>query len=151
MTTPGQTRPILVSACLLGRRCRYDGQDSYDAVLDASLESSEIIPVCPEELAGLATPRPAAHFVAGDGHAVLDGAGRIETVETGTDITDAFISGANETLRIARDSGAHRGILKDGSPSCGVARISVCGSKVRGRGVTAALLSRAGLHIEGRP
>jgi uncharacterized protein YbbK (DUF523 family) len=140
---------VLVSACLLGRRCRHDGRDRRDDALCA-LEGPglALVPVCPEEAGGLGTPRPAAELVGGDGDAVLDGTARV-VAEDGRDVTDAFRRGAEEALRVARASGATEAWLTERSPSCGCAATHVGGSVVPGRGVAAALLARAGLRVVG--
>ena len=80
--------PLVVSACLLGRACRYDGASKpATAVQDLaerwSSAGGAVIPVCPEELGGLGTPRPGAHLTGGDGHAVLEGRARVVRAEDG--------------------------------------------------------------------
>lgn len=141
---------ILVSACLVGRRCRYDGGgfDGYPE-LRRMVEAGEAIAVCPEELGGLPTPRPPAELQGGDGAAALRGDARLTTRE-GQDVTEAFLIGAEETARLASVHGAHTAILKARSPSCGCDGIydgSFEGGLVPGLGVTAARLSAMGLVV----
>ncbi|MEJ2201717.1 MAG: DUF523 domain-containing protein [Desulfuromonadaceae bacterium] len=142
-------RPILISACLLGLQTRYDGCSKFNAKVMAYLEANELlpIPVCPEQLGGLPTPRPPARFVRGDGNAVLDGRGEIETV-SGLNRNAAFRAGAAETLRIARLTGCKEALLKERSPSCGVHRIYQGDRLIAGEGVASALLRREGIRIQ---
>lgn len=137
--------PVLVSACLLGVPCRYDGKSKpWQEILN----SSKIIPVpvCPEQLGGCSTPRPKAWFTGGDGRDVLNGTARIVD-EKGRDVTEAFVSGARHTLHIARTLGIRHAVLKEGSPSCGVSFVTIEGKKTPGMGVTAALLSENGITL----
>lgn len=141
---------ILVSACLVGERCRYDG-GGFDRFGDLKrlVAQGEAIAVCPEVLGGLSTPRPPAELVGGDGSAAWLGAARLVT-EAGEDVTDAFLRGAEQTARIALAEGATRAILKARSPSCGCAGVydgSFTGRVVPGMGVTAARLAELGLEV----
>ena len=114
------TTPVLVSACLLGRRCRYDGRSNPDGPLQRALaaEGLEAVPYCPEEEGGLGTPRPPAWIEAGGAGAVLDGAGRVVT-EAGEDVSEGFLAGARGALETCRARGITRAFLKERSPSCG--------------------------------
>jgi uncharacterized protein YbbK (DUF523 family) len=105
-----------------------------------------MLPICPEELGGLPTPRPAAEIDRQDGEAVLDGRSRL-TWPDGTDVTEAFLRGAREAVRLAQAHGARLAVLKSGSPSCGAGRTHVGGRVVPGLGVTAAALRRAGVRV----
>lgn len=138
MTNRGM--PILVSACLLGEPCRYDAKGQpCDAVI-ALADTHELVPVCPEVLGGLPTPRVPSE-IQPDGR-VVDAAG--------TDRTAAFEAGASEALRIAQEHGCTRAILKQNSPSCGTQLVydgTFSGTLVPGRGKTAALLSEAGIDV----
>jgi uncharacterized protein YbbK (DUF523 family) len=138
---------VLVSACLLGVHCRYDASTNPAADLVARLGGGRIVPVCPEQLGGLATPRPPAHLEGGDGDAVLDGRARVVT-DAGVDVTDQYVRGAAEVLRLARAYGARRAILKERSPSCGCATVHCDGALRPGTGVTASLLQRDGIALE---
>lgn len=133
---------ILISACLLGVHCRYDGTDKLQPQWLDALKGHHLIPVCPEQLGGLSTPRPPSEIVS-------ELPVRVEA-NTGSDVTVPFIRGAEETLRLARLSGASCAVLKEGSPSCGVNRIyDGTFSDVRkpGLGLTARLLKEAGLTL----
>lgn len=140
--------PILVSACLLGIACRYDGRSKHNPAVLAWLEKHDLtpIPVCPEQLAGLPTPRPASRFAAGDGHAVLSGHGQVVTYG-GQPLNDVFIKGAEQALAIARRCGCRAALLKERSPSCGVLQVDCNGGLVPGQGVTTARLRNAGLDV----
>jgi uncharacterized protein YbbK (DUF523 family) len=138
--------PVIVSACLLGVKCRYDGTDAYHKEL--AKESALFIPVCPEQLAGLPTPRARAEITKGTGKDVLQGLGKVKDCE-GLDISKNFIQGAKEVLRIARLTGAKRAILKEKSPSCGVEFIKRGNESKEGPGVTTALLIEKGIDVRG--
>jgi uncharacterized protein YbbK (DUF523 family) len=146
--------PVLVSACLLGRRCRYDGVHNRDRVLEDDLAARGLVavPHCPEEAGGLGTPRPPAWITAGGGDAVLDGAASIVR-EDGVEVTAGFLRGARAALEVCARHGIRRAFLKERSPSCGCAATHVDGRVVAEPGVTAALLRRHGIEctgVEGR-
>lgn len=147
--TPPAER-VLVSACLLGRACRYDGRANHDGELERGLARRGLVPLayCPEEAGGLGTPRPPAWIEHGGAGAVLDGAARVRT-ESGTDVTAQFVAGARGALETCRTHGITRAFLKERSPSCGCERTHVAGELVEGPGVTAELLRRAGIRVEG--
>jgi uncharacterized protein YbbK (DUF523 family) len=138
---------VVVSECLLGVHCRYDASTNPSQELAAMLAGYRVVPVCPEQLGGLATPRSAAHLAGGSGDDVLDGRARVMT-DAGTDVTKQYLDGARETLRLAELFGARRAILKERSPSCGCVRVNCDGVMQSGSGVTAALLRRAGIEVE---
>ncbi|SFM12220.1 Uncharacterized conserved protein YbbK, DUF523 family [Desulfomicrobium norvegicum] len=100
--------PILVSACLLGIYCRYDGRCETDERVMALSEGHVLIPVCPEQLGGLPTPRSAVELL--DGRAVT---------RDGADLTEAFERGVLQVERVARLTGARAAVLQPRSPSCG--------------------------------
>lgn len=145
---------IAVSACLLGYNCRYDGKNRKDCALIRQLESEKILPICPEQLGGLPTPRHPSNLVNGDGFDILDGKARVVSID-GVDNTEAFINGAYAALDRIEAFKIKRCFLKGKSPSCGVGRKthlhtgavgqSKSGSAV---GVTAALLIRKGIEVE---
>ena len=139
---------ILVSACLLGLPTRYDGKAkrSQDVLDYLQRENLTPIPVCPEQLAGMTTPRDKTFFQSGDGRAVLAGNGEAVS-ENGRSMNAIFCRGAKMTLEIARLSGCRRALLKEGSPSCGVHRVYLGEYKVPGVGVTSALLHNSGIDI----
>jgi uncharacterized protein YbbK (DUF523 family) len=140
----------LVSACLLGIRCNWKGDESYlDHKVLALAGEGLLLPVCPEQLGGLPTPRSPQEIQGGDGEAVLDGRAKVVNRE-GVDVTARFIRGAEETLKIARLLGVTEFVGKSGSPSCSCNWIydgSFSGGRVPGKGVTAALLGRHGIRL----
>ena len=141
--------PILVSACLLGRACRYDGGHCRHEGVVRFLAGRVIVPVCPESLGGLVIPRPPAEIAGGDGRDVLAGRARVLDRE-GRDVTAAFRRGAEATLARAEACGAKAAILKERSPSCGVRWIydGTFSRTLRpGLGVAAALLAGRGIVL----
>lgn len=144
---PDQKRKILISACLTGICCRYNGKHCKDERLLASLEDIELIPVCPEQLGGLPTPREPAEIIGGEGKDVLSGHATVQT-QSGKDVSSFFIDGAQKTLEIAGDKGITMAVMKQKSPSCGCG-FTYDGSFKRrlmsGDGVTTALLKQKGI------
>lgn len=141
--------PLLVSACLLGLSCRYDGDSCPVPALQRLATLGRALPICPEVAGGLPIPRPAAEIRGGDGEDVLDGRARVVR-EDGTDVSSAFIAGARAALDLARRCGAARAVLKARSPSCGVGLIydgTFSRRLASGDGVTAALLRREGIAV----
>ncbi len=134
------TRPsMLISACLLGVECRYDGGAQTIPRLRELLERYQLIPICPEQLGGLPTPRTPCER--------RDG--RVYTRD-GADVTDAFVKGATQACRIAVLYGARLALLKARSPSCGHGEIydgSFTGRRVPGSGLAAHGLEALGVTI----
>ena len=132
---------ILVSMCLLGVNCRYDGGGKAMKGIAELMELAELVPVCPETLGGLPIPRVPSERV---GDRVL--------AKDGGDVTANFVRGAKESLKLAKLFGARRVLLKERSPSCGSGEIydgSFSGALVPGDGVTAELLKKNGLAVYG--
>ena len=130
---------LLVSACLLGLSCRYDGGCKPCPRVIALMEKHTLIPVCPEQLGGLPTPRPPAEIREG----------RVIS-RAGMDVTDAYRKGAEEALRLAQLYACDGAILKSRSPSCGKGQVydgSFSGTLTLGDGVTARLLADHGLPV----
>ena len=150
----GQEQDLnLVSACLLGVACRFDGQSCPAPELDDLATRGKVITICPEVAGGLPCPRLPAEieeaFAGLDGHAVLDGRTRVVRSD-GVDVTAQFVKGAQAALALAHRLGIRRAILKANSPSCGTGRIHegrFNGKLVPGDGVTAALLKRSGIQV----
>lgn len=141
-------KPILVSACLLGLPTRYDGKTKRSQAVIDYLQREKLtpIPVCPEQLAGMTTPRDKTFFQSGDGKAVLAGTGEAIS-ENGQSMNDIFCRGAKLTLEIARLSGCSKALLKENSPSCGVHFVYLGDEKISGMGVTSALLGKSGVDL----
>jgi len=140
----------LVSACLLGMKCNWSGDDKYRN--ERAIELSEVeplIPVCPEQLGGLSTPRAPQEIQGGTGEDVLNGKCKVMNKDE-KDVTGQFIRGAEETLKIAKQLKAKEFVAKSGSPSCGFGQIydgSFSSRLIDGNGVTTALLRRSGIKI----
>ena len=138
---------ILISACLIGLNCRYDGKSSNEEFLIEKVRNGDALPVCPEQLGGLPTPRVPAEIVGGTGEDVLSGTAKVCTSD-GRDVTSAFLRGARETIYLAKLVNAQYFIFKQKSPSCGCGQIhdgTFTGTLKCGNGVTTALLLREGL------
>ena len=140
----------LISACLLGIKCAWSGDERYQDERAFELARREsLVPVCPEQLGGLATPRPPQGIQGGGGAGVLDGKCRVLN-QDGIDVTGEFISGAEETLKIALKLSIREFIGKARSPSCGCGQVydgSFSEKLVSGDGVTTALLKRNGIRV----
>ena len=146
----GEPTPVLVSACLLGRECRWDGRANSDRALERELASRGLraIAFCPEEHGGLGTPRPPASIATSSAADVLDGRDRVVT-DAGRDVTREFVRGAEGALAACRAHGIALAFLKERSPSCGVRCTHVADRVVEGPGITAELLRRAGIEVRG--
>jgi uncharacterized protein YbbK (DUF523 family) len=145
---------VLVSACLLGAECRYDGRANTDNALARELASRGLVavPFCPEEHGGLGTPRPPAWIEHASAALVLDGRDRVVT-DAGADVTAQFVAGARGALDACRAHGIARAFLKERSPSCGTCNTHAANKLVEGPGVTTELLRRNGIEVtpvEGR-
>ena len=141
---------VLVSACLVGINSRYDGKACPAPELLEQLrrDGLHVIPVCPEQLGGMPTPRPPGEISIGDGRDVLAGRSRIINSE-GADVTRNHLRGAEEAVRLASLFGCSRAYLKEKSPACGVKTIKRGGATCVGMGVTAAALQAAGIVVTG--
>ncbi len=129
----------IVSACLLGLNCKYSGESNTNQDIIDLLESDVLIPVCPEQLGGLNTPRPPCEIV---GDRVLS--------EEGSDFTENFIRGSEEVLKLANLYNIKEAILKESSPSCGSNFIydgSFTSKKIRGQGLCTKLLIKNGIEV----
>ncbi len=139
----------LISACLLGVKCRWDGTDNTNDKALGLLKKEVLIPVCPEQLGGLPTPRLCQEIQGGAGKEVLEKRAKVVN-ENGVDVTDQFVKGAEETLKIARLYQVKEFIGKSHSPSCSCSKIydgTFSGKSINGRGITAELLMRNGIKI----
>lgn len=132
---------VLVSACLLGVSCRYDGQSKAYPLVDELCRRYEVVPVCPEILGGLPTPRVPA-----------ERRGERVVTKDGGDVTAQYFRGAAEVLRLAQRLGCTVAVLKERSPSCGSGQIydgSFTGTLTQGSGVAAESLRCAGIRVIG--
>jgi uncharacterized protein YbbK (DUF523 family) len=129
----------LCSACLLGIKCRYDGKSARNRKVIMLLKAETLIPVCPEQLGGLPTPREPAEI-----------RGERVFTRSGKDVTENFERGAKEVLKIAKLYGIKEAIMKQGSPSCGSGRIydgTFSGKTIKGDGITTAVLKENGIKV----
>jgi uncharacterized protein YbbK (DUF523 family) len=129
----------LISACLLGIRCRYDGKAKVNKRILNLAKKEFLIPVCPEQLGGLTTPREP-----------MEQRGNKVVTKSGKDVTYNFKSGAKQVLRLARIFDAKEAILKQKSPSCGCGKIydgTFSDKLIKGNGVTANLLLKNGIKV----
>lgn len=132
---------LLISACLIGTPCRYDGKSNLTEKLPLLMEKYTLIPVCGEVLGGLPTPRVPSERL---GEKVIS--------REGKDVTENFLRGAEEVLRLAKRYNCSVALLKERSPSCGCGEIydgSFTKKLVRGNGVTAELLLKNQVKIFG--
>ena len=130
---------ILVSACLLGKNCKYNGGNNLNQGVLEFIEGHEVIGVCPEQLGGLSTPRLPAEIVDG-----------VVTNKEGVSVDAEFHKGAQTALAAALENKVDLAILQSRSPSCGVKEIydgSFSGKKIKGQGVLAKLLSAHGIKV----
>ncbi|WP_307977554.1 DUF523 domain-containing protein [uncultured Phascolarctobacterium sp.] len=130
---------ILVSSCLLGKNCKYNGGNNLNQGVLEFIEGHEVIGVCPERLGGLSTPRLPAEIVAG-----------LVTNKEGVSVDNEFRKGAQEALAVALENKVDLAILQSRSPSCGVKEIydgSFSGKKIKGQGVFTKLLSARGIKV----
>lgn len=138
----------LISACLCGVNCKYNGLNNYNEICDKLFTSGKAILVCPEQLGGLSTPRVPSE-IKGNSSDILNGTATVIN-KFGEDVTTEFIKGAQETLNIAKKLNIKKAILKEGSPSCGVNYIydgNFNGTKICGMGVTAKLLKDSSVEV----
>jgi len=145
-------RKVLISACLLGRKVRFDGRakELSDDTVALWRAEGRVVQHCPEIAGGLPVPRPPAEIEPGAGAAdVLAGHARILTPD-GDDVTDHFVSGAQSALATAHSTGVAVAVLKESSPSCGLRQIydgTFSGTRIPGSGVTAQLLTEHGIAV----
>lgn len=139
----------IISACLCGINCKYDGSNNLNPYFLDLLARGNFIPVCPEQLGGLSTPRTPCEIAGGTGLDVITGKAFTYTSD-GRDVTEAFLKGARETLSIVLNAGVEEAILKSRSPSCGSGIIydgTFTGNVINGDGVTTALLKQHGIKV----
>ena len=130
---------VLVSACLLGVNCKYDGKNNYSEKIIEYLKDKEIIPICPEQLGGLTTPRIPSEI-------------RLDKVinKEGIDVTEYFNKGANEVLKLAKKLNIKKAVLKSKSPSCGLGKIydgTFSNNLIDGNGICTELLIKNGIEV----
>lgn len=132
---------IMVSACLLGENCKYSGGNNRHEKVLEYIKGHEVIPICPEVMGGLPTPRPPAEIVSGE---VIN--------RLGVSVDREYRLGAEKALKLAREKQIDLAILQPRSPSCGTKEIydgTFSGKRIPGMGVTAALLKENGYVVLG--
>lgn len=139
----------IASACLVGKKCRYDGEARENENVRQMYLRGEVMAVCPECFAGLPIPRCPSEIAGGEGKDVLCGQAKV-LAKDGSDRTKEFLTGARKTLAQARRCGARCAYLKAKSPSCGCGAIydgTFSGTLKAGDGVTSALLKQNGIKV----
>lgn len=144
-------KKILVSACLMGQKVRYNGSDLCieSQTFSDLLNEVEVIPFCPEISGGLPVPRPPAEISDGNSHHVLNGSSQVITND-GSDVTEAFLKGARLALDSCLQQGISYALLTESSPSCGSNNIyngKFEQVKIPGKGITSALLEQNGIKV----
>ena len=142
---------ILISACLLGQRVRYDGDSKQlsHPLLQHWLDEDRLLPLCPEVSGGLPVPRPAAEIAAPSAADVLAHRGQVQTAAAG-DVSRYFLNGAQQALALCRQHHIRLAILKDHSPSCGSTQVHdghFDGTLIPGTGITTTLLQQHGIRV----
>ena len=130
---------ILVSACLLGHNCKYNGKNNKNEKVLDYIKNKHVIPICPEVFGGLTIPRLPSEI---KDNKVIN--------KTGKDVSDNFIRGANKTLEIAKKLNVKKALLKQNSPSCGCGRIydgSFTNTIINGDGITTRILKENNIEV----
>lgn len=142
---------ILISACLLGNKVRYNGTDLVieNEIIQKWINEGRVVSFCPEVSGGLSTPRPPAEITGGNGDAVLSNKAKVIT-KGGRDVTKEFINGAQKALNLCKKENITIAILTESSPSCGSSTIyngELTNIKIPGAGVTSSLLKQHGINV----
>ncbi|MBP3255857.1 MAG: DUF523 domain-containing protein [Clostridia bacterium] len=134
---------ILISACLVGMNCKYNGKNNYNEKALELVKNGQAIPICPEQLGGLSTPRDPSEIK------IIDNK-RYVINNKGIDVTSEFVKGANEVLRLVKELNIEKVILQSRSPSCGVGKIysgNFDGKIIDGNGILAQMLIDNGIEV----
>ena len=140
---------VMLSACLAGMNCVYDGSNKAHPVFVKLVQSGGAILFCPEVLGGLAIPHPPSEIKGGDGSAVLRGSARVVSRD-GKDVTDFFLKGARKASELAKKLKCKKAVMKARSPSCGCGKVydgTFSRVLIDGDGVTAAMLKENGIDV----
>lgn len=134
---------ILISACLVGINCKYNGKNNYNEKALELVKNGKAIPICPEQLGGLSTPRnPSEIRIINNKKYVIN--------NKNIDVTQEFVSGAKEVLKLAKELNVEKVILQSRSPSCGVGKIysgNFDGKLITGNGILAQMLIDNGIEV----
>ncbi len=139
----------IISACLCGINCKYNGGNNYNKVCSDLFEAGKAIIICPEQLGGLSTPRIPSELTDTALKVMKGYNGKVISKE-GNDVTENFLKGAEEVVNISKRLNIKLAILKDGSPSCGVNYIydgTFTGEKIKGVGLTTQMLKDIGVKV----
>lgn len=134
---------IVVSSCLCGINCKYSGENNLNEDILKLVNEGKAVPICPEQLGGLKTPRNPAEIIEKNGEIKV-------MTEAGADVTDEFLLGAKRSLEIAKVLGAKKAILQRRSPSCGFGKIydgTFSGKLISGNGLTVRLFLENGIEV----
>ncbi|MFH1062985.1 MAG: DUF523 domain-containing protein [Candidatus Omnitrophota bacterium] len=140
---------ILVSACLAGTKCRYNGQDCANNIIAELKNKNKIIAVCPEVMAGFTTPRLPCEIVGGTGEDVLNGQA-IVVNNLGENITAAIVNSCCQALEIAKENKINLAVMKAKSACCGVGQIydgTFSNRLIEGDGILTKLLKKQGIKV----
>lgn len=142
----------MVSACLAGIKCRWNGKDFINEKIKEMIERGEAVPLCPEVLGGLSIPRKPAGIHGGVDIDVIENRAKVRTSKKGEDVTKQFLKGAEEILKVVKSKDIKEAILRTPSPSCGCGKTWQLDKNFRnhvvdGDGVTAALLKKNGIKV----
>lgn len=140
----GGIKMYIVSACLAGINSRYDGRDNENKIVVELIKQGKAIPLCPEQLGGLPTPRACCEI------RIDENGNKIVTSKEGQDCTKEFNVGAEKVLKVAQALEIKKAILKSKSPSCGCGFVydgTFSGRLVEGNGLTAELLIKNGIEV----
>ena len=130
---------LLISACLLGVNCKYNGKNNYNPLIEELKKKYELVPICPEVMGGLSIPRDPSEIK-----------GDLVISNKGNDVTSNYLSGAYQALQLVGISNIKKAVLKDGSPSCGSTYIydgTFTKNRISGMGITAKLLKENNIII----
>ena len=140
---------ILVSMCLAGINCNYKGESKPNEKVKELIRRGLALPMCPEQLGGLPTPRSGSRIISGKGEEVIEGRSRVIT-DNSKDVTSNYLRGAELVLHLCRQFSINIAVLKQGSPSCGKGKTQGGRNQrmlVGGNGVTTALLEKNGIKV----
>lgn len=141
---------LLVSACLCGDSCKYNGGHNYNEKVINYCKDKTILKICPESLGGLPIPRVPSEIVGGTAKDIFNGKAKVMS-KNGDDVTEQFILGAKKVLQLIENQEIEEALLKANSPSCGKGHIydgTFSGTLIKGNGVTAELLLNLGISIK---
>ena len=136
----------LVSACLCGIPCRFDGRSAKDKEVEKLVRTKKALPICPEILGGLSVPREGVEIERGEGKDVLSGRSSVISTK-GEDVTPFLLRGAFASLKIAKEFKIKKAWMRQKSPSCGCGKIKRGGKLKKGDGITVALFKRKGIKV----